>query len=131
MSLSNIAYSAEVLIGNNQHGDKNSGICETEFKTRLGKYKSLFKNGQKEKDIELSKYIWDLKDKNITNYSKKWCIVKQTSGYNSVTNYCNLCLSEKLVICNFKDKDRLIKKRRDLVSKCLHENKFILSNYKS
>ena len=131
MSLSNIAYSAEVLIGNNQHGDKNFGICETEFKTRLGKYKSSFKNRQKEKDIELSKYIWDLKDKNITNYSKKWPIVKQTSGYNSVTNSCNLCLSEKLVVCNFKDKDRLIKKRRDLVSKCLHENKFILSNYKS
>ena len=131
MSLSNIAYSAEVLIGNNQHGDKNFGICETEFKTRLGKYKSSFKNRQKEKDIELSKYIWNLKDKNITNYSIKWSIVKQTSGYNSVTNSCNLCLSEKLVICNFKDKDRLIKKRRDLVSKCLHENKFILSNYKS
>ena len=131
MPLSNIAYSAEVLIGNNQHGDKNFGICETEFKTRLGKYKSSSKNRQKEKDIELSKYIWDLKDKNITNYRKKWSIVKQTSGYNSVTNFCNLCLSEKLVICNFKDKDRLIKKRRDLVSKCLHENKFILSNYKS
>ena len=26
--------------------------------------------------------------------------------------------------------DRLINKRMDLVSKCRHENKFILSNYK-
>ena len=131
MSLSNIAYSAEVLSGNNQHGDKKFDICETEFKTSLGKHKNSFENRQKEKDNELSKYIWDLKDKNITNYSKKWSIVKQTSGYNSVTNSCNLCLSEKLVICNFRDKDRLIKNSMDLVSKCLHENKFILSNYKS
>ena len=53
----NIVYSAEVLIGNNQHGDKYFGICETEFKTRLGNHKNSFKNRQKEKDTELSKYI--------------------------------------------------------------------------
>ena len=29
---------------------------------------------------------------------------QQTSGYNSVTNSCNLRLSEKLVIYNFRDK---------------------------
>ena len=40
----------------------------------------------KKKDTELSKYVWNLKDKNITNYSIKWSIVKQTSGYNSLTN---------------------------------------------
>ena len=37
----------------------------------------------------------------------------------------SLCLSEKLVICNFRDKDRLVNKRMDLVSKCQHKNKFI------
>ena len=31
-----IAYSAEVLTGNDQHEEKYFGICETEFKTRLG-----------------------------------------------------------------------------------------------
>ena len=110
--------------------DKYFGICETELKTRLGNHKNSFKNRQKEKDTELSKYMWNLKDKNITNYSLKWSIVKQTSGYNSLTNSCNLCLSEKLVICDFRDKDHLINKRMDLVPKCRHENKFILSNYK-
>ena len=118
----NNVYSAEVLIGNNQHGDKYFGICKTEFKTRIGNHKNSFKNRQKEKDTELSKYIWNLKDKNITNCSIKWSIVKQTSGCNSVTNSCNLCLSEKLVICNFRNKDCLIKKRMDLVSKCRQEN---------
>ena len=69
--LSNIVYSAEVLIGNNQHGNKYFGICETELKTRLDNHKNSFKNKQKEKDTELSKYEWDLKDKRITNYNMK------------------------------------------------------------
>ena len=69
-------------------------------------------------------------DKNIKNYSIKWSVVKQTSGYNSVTNSYNVCLSEKLITCSFIDKNRLINKRMDLVSKCGHESKFILSNYK-
>ena len=72
----------------------------------------------------------DLKDKNITNYTIRWSIVKQISGYNSVTNSCNLVLSEKLVICNFRDKSRLISKRMSLASKCQHESKFVLINYK-
>ena len=54
------------------------------------------------KDTEPSKYICELKDKNITNYSIKWSIIKQTSGYNSITNSCNLCLSEKFVILETK-----------------------------
>ena len=46
---SNIVYSAEVLIGNNQHGDKYFGICEREFKIRLGNHKNSFKNRLKER----------------------------------------------------------------------------------
>ena len=115
---SNIVYSTEILIGKNQHGGKFFGICKTEFQTKLGSHKNYFKNRQKEKGAELSKNIWNLKDKKITTYSIKWSIVKQTSGYKSVTNSCNLCLSEKLAICIFRDKDCLINKRTDLVSKC-------------
>ena len=47
---------------------KYFGISETEFKTRLSNHKKSFKNRIYETDTELSKYIWDLKDKNITNY---------------------------------------------------------------
>ena len=34
----------------------------------------------------------------------------QTFGYNSLTNSYNLCLPEKLVICNFRKKTHLINK---------------------
>ena len=46
-----------------------------------------------------------------------------------VSKSCNLCLPEKLLLCNFSDKSRLINKRLDLLSKCRHENKYMLKNY--
>ena len=48
---SNIVFSAEVLIGNNQQGEKYFGICETEFKTRLDNHKNSFRNRQKKKSL--------------------------------------------------------------------------------
>ena len=48
---SNIVYSAEVLIGNNQHGDKYFGMCETEFKTRLPTIKIYLKTDKKKKTL--------------------------------------------------------------------------------
>ena len=48
---SNIVYSADVLIGKNQQGNKYFGICETEFKTKLGNHKNSFKNRQKVKTV--------------------------------------------------------------------------------
>ena len=46
---SNLVDSAEVFIINNEQENKCFGICETEFKTRLGNHKMLFKNREKEK----------------------------------------------------------------------------------
>ena len=40
---SNIVYSVEVLIGSNKQGDKYFGICETEFKVKLGNHKNSLK----------------------------------------------------------------------------------------
>ena len=41
---SNIVYSAEVLIDNNEQGDIYFGISEMEIKTRLRNHKKSFKN---------------------------------------------------------------------------------------
>ena len=45
---SNLVDSAEVFIINNEQENKCFGICETEFKTRLGNHKMSFKNREKE-----------------------------------------------------------------------------------
>ena len=59
----------------------------------------------------------------------KWSIFKKSSRYSIVSKSCNLCILEKLVICNFRQKDKLLNKRLDLVAKGRYENNYILMNY--
>ena len=88
-----------------------------------------FRNRTHENDTELLKYNWSFKDE-TKDLDIKWPIFKKSSsGYSIISKSCNLCLLEKLVVCNFKEKDRLLNKRLDIVSKCRHENKYILINY--
>ena len=127
---SNIVYKAEVTTNNTDNSKKSYiGISETEFKSRFRNHQKSFNHRKYSKDTELSKYIWDLKDNNI-DFNIQWSIIKNTSSYTPSTKSCNLCLSEKLLICTFKDKNNLINKRLDLVSKCRHETKYIIKNYK-
>ena len=104
------------------------GISEPDFKARYGNHKNSFKYRKNATKTELSKYIWKLKDQNH-RYEIKWSIVKQcATSYNPVTKSCNLCLSEKFYICTFKDRANLLNKRSELISKCRHENKFLLAS---
>ena len=112
---SKIVYSAEIITDNHQLSKVYLGISETEFETRF-KHQMCFRHRQNEKGTELSKYIWELEHKPM-EYQIKWCIARKSSGYNPVTKSCNLCLLEKLLLCNFSDKSRLINKRLGLVSK--------------
>jgi hypothetical protein len=124
---SNIVYRADVTTTDNSEQKTYFGICKTTFKARYGNHKQSFTHPEHSNDTELSKYIWSLKNRN-KEYKISWSIAKKTNGYNPVTKTCSLCLSEKLIICNFRDKNRLLNKRSEMVSKCRHENKFILAN---
>ena len=97
------------------------------FKQRYRNHIKSFRHEQYQKETALSKYIWTLKSNN-QNYSIDWNILKRTSGYNKITKRCNLCLNEKLEICNFKKKHILLNKRNELINKCRHENKHLLAN---
>ena len=105
------------------------GTSETPFQQRYNNHKKSFKYITYEKDTELSKFIWDLRNRNI-NYELKWSIIKYTHGYNSVTKSCSFCFYEKLLIRKFHDSSRLINKRSELVSKCRHQKKHIMMNFK-
>ena len=63
--------------------------------------------------------------------SLKWLILKSVPGYSNITKKCLLCLHEKLEIINYPDQEELLNKRSELISKCRHVNKYLLSNYKS
>lgn len=59
-----------------------------------------------------------------------WSIICKANAYNNRSKRCNLCLTEKLCIVKSKN-NNLLNKRDELISKCRHENKFYIMNYKN
>ena len=104
------------------------GVCAGPFKPRYRNHMKSFNNRRYKTETNLSEFIWKLKDKDI-RYSIKWDIVTHAPPYRCGSNRCNLCLSEKVVIarCNHKG---LLNKRTELMNKCRHRNKFMLSSVK-
>ena len=89
--------------------------------------RNSFKYQSKQNSTELSKCVWDLKNKE-TPSELKWSTVDTAPSYINGSRRCPLCIAEKYHII-FTDLD-LLNKRSELVTKCRHENKFILLNYK-
>ena len=89
-----------------------------------------FKDKKHKNHTALSSYFWDLKE-NHNHFPKlTWSIVRFASGYSNISKRCLLCLHEKLLILNYHNPAELLNKRSELMAKCSHENKFLLSNYK-
>ena len=62
----NVVYKATVTSNTERPTSKSYiGICETSFKTRYNNHKSSFAIEEKKNTTELSKYIWELKNKKI------------------------------------------------------------------
>ena len=122
-----IVYAANVTTTSDQKTKTYIGISETEFKTRYRNHQKSLNHRRYEKDTELSKFVWALRDQDI-NFEIKWSILRRSPSYNPISKSCSLCLTEKLLLCNYKDKENLINSRIDLVSKCRHKNKFIIGN---
>jgi hypothetical protein len=80
----------------------HSNICWTdkdEFKTRYTNHKTSFNNYEKRHSTELCKYIWNLKNNNIS-FSIRWKILKRAKSYCNASKRCNLCIWEKyFIIC--------------------------------
>ena len=104
------------------------GTSEGEFKERYNNHTKSFRNKGYKTETELSKYLWNLKDKN-QEYELTWCIAAKASPYMCGTRLCDLCLKEKLLILQ-ADPSSLLNKRSELVSKYRHKNKFLLKNFK-
>ena len=89
-----------------------------------------FNNEGHSTDKTLSKYVWEIKKFKIIP-SLKWSIIKSAPAYSNISKKCQLCLQENFEILNYPNPNKLLNKRSELVSKCRHVNKFLLSNYKS
>ena len=83
-----------------------------------------FRHKKHEKDAELSKYLWKLKEENA-DYNLQGRIKAYVSRYKCGTRKRDLC--QKKIIIAISDPKRLLNKRTELVSKCRHKNKFFQS----
>ena len=89
--------------------------------------KCSFRNKSGEKNTELSKCVWELKEKYI-NYFINWDIAMKVQKYVCGFGKCDLCICEKLLIAR-ANPNVLLNKHDDLVSKCRHRNKFTLKSF--
>ena len=106
------------------------GLTEGEFKTRHSGHKTTFKNEKYAKSTAISTYFWKTKEKEKTDPILKWSILKSVPAYSNITKRCLLCLQEKFEILSYKNQGELLNKRSELISKCRHQNKFVLQNLK-
>ena len=126
----NLLYEATISSDIPNYNEKiYKGITRPEFKARHGNHEKSFNNIIYKNDTELSKEVWNLKNKGKT-YNVKWNIIKQFPDYNPATKRCALCTYEKLHILEHKD-NNLLNKRSEIISKCRHQNRHKLKSRKS
>lgn len=123
---SGIIYQAEVK--SESKTESYVGLTSTSFKTRFYNHKQSFTDSNKKTSTELSKYIWQLKEKN-SRYTITWKILARARPYNNISKRCDLCLTEKLfILC--KPNLATLNKRTEYLGKCRHMDKFTLSAVK-
>ena len=98
------------------------GTCEGEFKSHFYTHTKLFRDRGNE--TELSKYIWQLKDKS-ENYNIRWKLSIYATPYKCDARNCDLCQTEKYVIAR-PNQEHLLNKRTEIISKCHHRNKYLI-----
>ena len=94
---------------------------------KIYKHNNSFKYESKKNSTELSNFIWG-KNKEKINVDLDWSILDKTKTYSPASKKCMLCFTEKYHTI-FSTKN-LLNKHNELVTKCGHENKFYLPNYK-
>ena len=70
------------------------------------------------------------KRRNVTP-ALAWEVLRTAKTYSNITKRCSLCLHEKLAIITYPYPDELLNRRSELITKCKHENKFLLKNFNS
>ena len=90
----NVVYEAIVTNDKDNHEKIYFGLYKTPLKERCNNHTKSFRNEASNKETELSKYIWLLKD-NDKAPSFKWSILQQLSA-KSKYNFCKIFVKEKL-----------------------------------
>jgi hypothetical protein len=122
---SSVVYKAEVKAADSTV--TYLGAAANSFKERFRNHTLSFKHEKYKQNTSLSKYIWDLKT-DQKPFEIKWSIAGRAPPYNPTAKSCKLCLLEKTLILTTADPSSL-NKRSELMSKCRHRAKFLLSSF--
>ena len=90
--LKEVVYQAKVTT--KEKTETYIGLTATEFKTRWRNHQMSLKHENKKNDTELSKYLWQLKEKK-KDFTITWKILAKARAYTNLTKWCNLCIPEK------------------------------------
>ena len=107
-----IVYRADVKNVTNDEKIFYLGVTEIPFKKRFGNHTRNFKHPKQRYSTELSKYIRELKDVNISPVIEQSIVTKVLSKIQ--INLCKLCLSEKFYIIKSLNDPNLYNKKKNL-----------------
>ena len=125
----NAIYEATITTDDDNYQPKiYIGLAETTFKKRFANHKKSFNHEKYENETELSKEYWKQKREN-KNPRVSWRIIRKCKPFNRNSLKCDLCLNEKLEIASRKN--NILNSRSELISKCRHINKHLLTNFDS
>ena len=119
------------------HKDKNTqeeskdayiGMTANTFKERWANHRSSFKLKHKEFDTELSKFIWQLKEKG-SDYKIEWKIIDRAKSFSPISKLCKLCTLERYYLIFRKDLYTL-NKNNEFGHACSHKRFLKLSRLK-
>ena len=116
----------EATVKSNTEEKKYVGLTEGTFKRRLYGHRQSFKNSSLRNATELSKYIWNVKERE-EEYELTWSIIDRAPPYKGTPSKCKLCLLEKFHILT---RDDLLNRRSELVSKCRHRRAYLIGSIK-
>ena len=91
-----VIYKAEVTT-NGSETHEYLGLASNSFKERYNNQISSIKLAKHQNNTRLSKYIWELKNKNIP-FEIKWSIISRGAAYHPAIKTCHLCNLEKIFI---------------------------------
>ena len=124
----NIVYNAHITTNDDPQGRDCIGLTEGTFKNVLLNTRALSTTSITATKITV-KVCVESKERR-KEYKICWSSVDTAKACNNGSNKCGLCLCEKLAILKGRNA-RLLNTRDELISKCRHENKFYIQNYKN
>ena len=127
----NVVYKYAVSATSNFPKRVYLGVAEGDWKQRFYNHKKSIKNKSYRNDTTLSSYLWGFREKHNVFPTLAWSGVKPVPGYSNISKRCLLCLTENVLVATYENPEELLIKRSELMAKCRHNNKFLLSNYKS